>query len=183
MTSPPNLRTNQRPPGERRDGQPERCRRSAAQSDYHAVVHRRRSGPGRRTLRSGHSQLPRSDPRNASDADEVAQEFALHVLNHKFDKASPDRGRFRDYVKVSARNAALMYVRKKKRAGHATALTIDLERNLSNPADRDRSGGGRERRLARSLAARCLIDKVWRSLESRELLAGQPLFHGPSPLD
>ena len=64
--------------------------------------------------------------RNANDADEVAQEFALHVLNHKFDKASPERGRFRDYVKVSARNAALIYLRKKTRAGKATALTADV---------------------------------------------------------
>jgi hypothetical protein len=72
--------------------------------------------------------------RNPNDADEVAQEFALHVLNHKFDKASPDRGRFRDYVKVSARNAALIYLRKKTRAGKATALTADVERTLANPA-------------------------------------------------
>jgi len=114
--------------------------------------------------------------RNANDADEVAQEFALHVLNHKFDKASPDRGRFRDYVKVSARNAALIYLRKKTRAGKATALTADVERTLSNPAaGNDPSAAASDEWL--NHWRRCLLDKVWRALESHELRSPGNLYH------
>ena len=114
--------------------------------------------------------------RNAHDADEVAQEFALHVMNHKFDKASPDRGRFRDYVKVSARNAALIYLRKKTRSGKATALTTDLERTLSNPAaGNDPAAAASDEWL--NHWRRCLLDKVWRALESHELASPGNLYH------
>ncbi len=114
--------------------------------------------------------------RNSNDADEVAQEFALHVMNHKFDKASPDRGRFRDYVKVSARNAALIYLRKKTRAGKATALTTDLERTLSNPAaGNDPAAAASDEWL--NHWRRCLLDKVWRGLESHELASPGNLYH------
>jgi hypothetical protein len=114
--------------------------------------------------------------RNPNDADEVAQEFALHVLNHKFDKASPDRGRFRDYVKVSARNAALIYLRKKTRAGKATALTADVERTLANPAaGNDPAAAASDEWL--NHWRRCLLDKVWRSLESHELRSPGNLYY------
>jgi hypothetical protein len=113
--------------------------------------------------------------RNGHDADEVSQEFALHVLRHKFDKASPQRGRFRDYVKVSARNAALIYLRKKTRSGEATALTEDLD-TLANPAaGNDPAAAASDEWL--NHWRRCLLDKVWRALESHELRSPGNLYH------
>ena len=52
--------------------------------------------------------------RDPNDADEIAQEFLLAVAQHCFAKASPDRGRFRDYLKKSVRNALASHFRKRR---------------------------------------------------------------------
>ena len=114
--------------------------------------------------------------RDGHAADEVAQNFAIQVLENSFDSASPGRGRFRDYVKVSARNAALSYLRRRKRAGRESALTGILEKTLADPA------GSIEPTQAASDEwlghwRRCLLDKVWRALESHELRSPSNLFH------
>src|SRR6516162_8055018 len=48
------------------------------------------------------------------DAEEVAQDFFLQVTQHGFPRARKERGRFRDYLKVTVRNAALNYLTRKK---------------------------------------------------------------------
>ena len=114
--------------------------------------------------------------KDAHAADEVAQDFAVQVMGHAFDGASPERGRFRDYVKVAARNAALMHIRRRKSAGKATPLTTTLERTLADPAsgtEPDQASGDEWLGHWR----RCLLDKVWRALESQELRSPNNLFH------
>ena len=37
------------------------------------------------------------------------------MVQHGFDRASPDRGRFRDYLKTAVRNAALTHLRRRQR--------------------------------------------------------------------
>jgi RNA polymerase sigma factor (sigma-70 family) len=52
--------------------------------------------------------------RNSHDADDVLQDFLLGVTQHGFPCAQPGRGRFRNYLFVAVRNAALKYLEKKR---------------------------------------------------------------------
>lgn len=49
------------------------------------------------------------------DADEVCQDFLARVLRSGFVHATPERGRFRMYLKASVRNAAWMFFRARAR--------------------------------------------------------------------
>lgn len=52
--------------------------------------------------------------KNREDAEEVEQEFFLYVTKHGFPRARKERGRFRDYLKVTVRRAGLNYLARKK---------------------------------------------------------------------
>jgi RNA polymerase sigma factor (sigma-70 family) len=52
--------------------------------------------------------------RNRDDAEEAAQEFFLRIVRSGFAGASRDRGRFRDYLRKSVRNAALNFLRSRR---------------------------------------------------------------------
>src|SRR5689334_5805964 len=58
------------------------------------------------------------------DAEEVAQEFFLKALRHGFAGADPERGRFRDYLKIAVRNAAMTHLRRRQQP-HAEAYMVD----------------------------------------------------------
>src|SRR6516165_3947146 len=47
-------------------------------------------------------------------AEELTQEFAIRFLRGDFKRADPERGRFRDFLKMSLRNLAGSYWRKKQ---------------------------------------------------------------------
>lgn len=53
---------------------------------------------------------------NANEADELAQEFALRMLQGKFKTADKSKGRFRDYVKTSLFNLVRRHYRKKSQS-------------------------------------------------------------------
>ena len=48
-----------------------------------------------------------------NDADDVLQEFLLGVARNGFPRADPARGRFRDYLFITVRNAGRKYLRRK----------------------------------------------------------------------
>lgn len=52
---------------------------------------------------------------NEHDAEDVSQDFVLHFLQRGLTAADPDRGRFRDYLKVAVRRAAWAHQRKSAR--------------------------------------------------------------------
>jgi hypothetical protein len=58
--------------------------------------------------------------RDEHDADDVAQSLVQDMLQGKFTRWDSARGRFRDYLKKAVRNAALAFLRKKKRHPDAT---------------------------------------------------------------
>jgi hypothetical protein len=62
------------------------------------------------------------------DADDVSQEFVMHFLQRGLTAADPGRGRFRDYLKVAVRRAALAHHRK-------TASEPRNQGSLGDPAD------------------------------------------------
>lgn len=107
--------------------------------------------------------------RNAHDADEVEQDFLMRVVERGFVRASPDRGRFRDYLKTSVRNAALTRLRRKKEAAVGDFVLLGLAAADSTIPGTD----------AQWLAdwRRCLLDRVWRALDSHEHRSPGNLFY------
>ncbi|MDY3555458.1 sigma-70 family RNA polymerase sigma factor [Gemmata sp. JC717] len=91
--------------------------------------------------------------------DEVMQELVLALLRRGGVAKWPGKGRFRDYLKAAARNAAITHLR---RTGRQPAAA-----DLGEVADPHSAGSAADRALL-SEWQRCLLDRVWRSLEAHE---------------
>jgi hypothetical protein len=89
------------------------------------------------------------------DADDVSQDFVLHFLQRGLTAADPDRGRFRDYLKVAVRRAALAHQRKAARGGEQVALSDAALARCEEAADRSWQAQWRE----------CLVQRAWRGIE------------------
>jgi RNA polymerase sigma factor (sigma-70 family) len=106
--------------------------------------------------------------REPSAAEDVMQELILSLLRRGGADTWPGKGRFRDYLKTSARNAAITYLRKKGRQPVAAELDVH--------ADPDSSDEVAERALM-SEWQRCVLARVWRELESHERRSPGNLFY------
>jgi RNA polymerase sigma-70 factor (ECF subfamily) len=62
---------------------------------------------------------------NSQDADELSQEVLVRILHGDFAGATPERGRFRDLLKVAVRNMARTWWGRKQRR---TGVPLDLGR-------------------------------------------------------
>jgi RNA polymerase sigma factor (sigma-70 family) len=104
---------------------------------------------------------------NAEDADDVAHDFFVRVVERGFERADPDRGRFRDYLKIAVRNAALSHLRRKQRQPRTTEA---LEHLVADP---DRAA---DRAWLREWQA-CVLERAWRALERHQRAAPDNLCH------
>ncbi len=102
--------------------------------------------------------------RNAGDADEVLQEIIVGLLNrggaHAVWPTPGGSGRFRDYLKAVARNAAMTFLRKK---GRRTTSELS-EDGHADPSSTDEAAD----REMTATWQRCVLDKVWRELDVHE---------------
>jgi RNA polymerase sigma factor (sigma-70 family) len=73
---------------------------------------------------------------NDADADEVAQEVVVKMLKGEFANVSSARGRFRDYLKVTVRNAALHHIRQRGKSRSVT-LAPELLGEQGGPASEE----------------------------------------------
>lgn len=89
-------------------------------------------------------------------AEEVLQEFLVRLVERGLPDRMPDRGRFRDYLKVTIRNAAITEIRKQRVRQSAD---VDIE-SLSWIADADANWTTEWRS--------CLLDSAWRKLEQHQ---------------
>jgi hypothetical protein len=90
------------------------------------------------------------------DADDVSQDFVLHFLQRGLTAADPDRGRFRDYLKVAVRRAAWAHERKATRRPHAARPLRDAALpEADDEADRQWHEQWRE----------CLLQRAARGIE------------------
>lgn len=93
--------------------------------------------------------------RDPDEAAEVWQELMANLLRRGGPATWPGRGRFRDYLKVAARNAAISFLRKQMRDS-----AVELAADPAAPDDADRE--------LNSEWQRCVLEKVWRELEAHE---------------
>ncbi|MEZ6127958.1 MAG: sigma factor [Planctomycetaceae bacterium] len=91
-------------------------------------------------------------------AEELSQEFALNFLQGGFHKASPDRGRFRDYVKTSVVNLVRAHHRGRSKA--PGPLPENLSSAQNSTADLSGDGGDFERHWRQEL-----LDQTWAAMK------------------
>lgn len=96
--------------------------------------------------------------RNDQDADEVAQEAVVRMLKGDFAQATPERGRFRDLLKVAVRNMVRSYWRKQQR--RATAA-LEVEQLPGDDTEREE----REQAWVATWQ-QSVLDMAWRALEA-----------------
>src|SRR5262249_39359693 len=91
---------------------------------------------------------------------EVMQELILAFLRRGGAQTWPGKGRFRDYLKTAARNAAITHLRKKGRQAGTDA-------GLEGHADPTSTDEAADRALTGEWQ-RCVIDRAMRELEAHE---------------
>jgi RNA polymerase sigma factor (sigma-70 family) len=105
--------------------------------------------------------------RDQNTADELTQEFALGVLQGRFKRADPNRGRFRDLVRTAARNLVRDHYRRTS-ARHLAALA-EFHEPTDDPEDEV------DEPFLRSWRNE-LHERTWAALAAHEQITGQP-FH------
>jgi RNA polymerase sigma-70 factor (ECF subfamily) len=105
---------------------------------------------------------------NASDADDVAQDFLLRGLQRGFVRTEDLRGRFRYYLKRAVRNAALTHLQRRQ----CPAAGLDTD-DLPDPHEDE--SAAEEQWLAQWRA--CLLDRALQALDHHQRQVPGNLFH------
>ncbi len=102
------------------------------------------------------------------DVEEAMQEFLVRVVEHRFERVTPDRGRFRDYLKRAVRNAAVSRIRKRRTrsTGGDGVDALAAPESASEPDARWRDAW-----------RRCVLEGAWRATERHERSSPGNLFH------
>jgi RNA polymerase sigma factor (sigma-70 family) len=95
--------------------------------------------------------------RNDHEADDVAQDVLVRLLSGDFAAADPERGRFRDFLKVAIRNMTLNHCNKRKRQRAADYDVVNLP-----------SGDEGDERCWLEQWRDSVLDLVWKALEQQE---------------
>jgi RNA polymerase sigma factor (sigma-70 family) len=107
--------------------------------------------------------------KNADDVEEVKQDILVRVVQDSFSRANPDRGRFRDYLKIAVRNTALSHLRRRRAVQVGDAA-------LGQVPDPDASQPAAEQQWLAEWQ-RCALNKAWRALENHQRTSPGNLFH------
>jgi RNA polymerase sigma-70 factor (ECF subfamily) len=107
--------------------------------------------------------------RDPDAAEDLAQEFALRFLRGDFRRADPQRGRFRDFLKMALRHLVVDYHRRQQARPQPLPVTsLALANAAANEADFDRQFLVSWRKE--------LLNHAWEALARIEQETGQP-FH------
>jgi RNA polymerase sigma-70 factor (ECF subfamily) len=109
----------------------------------------------------------RAAVRDPDAGDELYQEFALRMVRGDFHAASPDRGRFRDFLKTALYHLVVDHHRRQARRPAPLAADDPGAAEVAEPVASDEAflAGWREEVLARA----------WQALARHERETGQPL--------
>ena len=106
--------------------------------------------------------------KNTHDSEDVVQEFLLKTLRQPFTPEQIKRGRFRDYLKVILRNAAISHFRRAgNRPTSATELCASIAADVDDTADREWVEEWRG----------CLLRRAWQALELHENAAPEGIAY------
>jgi RNA polymerase sigma factor (sigma-70 family) len=110
--------------------------------------------------------------RNEDLAMDLTQEFAGRFLRGDFKKANPERGRFRDFLKVALRNLVMDHYRKQKVAREKGPQQLPDESSIP--------GGSSDQQASDEAFVSSFREEVlartWEALAEVERLSGKP-FH------
>lgn len=104
--------------------------------------------------------------RDADAADELAQEFAVRFLQGDFHRANPEKGRFRDFLKMSLRHLVIDHYRRRERRPQP------LPEGGFEPADTSEQPD-LDRQFVESWRVE-LLNHAWNALAQMEHETGQP---------
>jgi RNA polymerase sigma-70 factor (ECF subfamily) len=107
--------------------------------------------------------------RDREAADELYQEFALKFVRGDFQRAHPDRGRFRDFLKTVLYHLIMDYHNRRNR--QAAPLAAESALIAPDDAAADRL----DQRFVETWRAD-LLARAWDALASHERETGQPLY-------
>jgi RNA polymerase sigma-70 factor (ECF subfamily) len=105
--------------------------------------------------------------KNRHDAEEVLQDFLVRGLQKGFVRASPLRGRFRDYLKTAVRNAAIDHLRRRRLPQQGK---FDLGQIAAVDSPTLEEAWVSEWR-------RCLLDRAWEALHRHQRCTPGNQFH------
>jgi RNA polymerase sigma factor (sigma-70 family) len=111
--------------------------------------------------------------RDAGAAEELTQDFAVRFLRGDFKHFDPERGRFRDYLKVALRHLVADYWRQKKLRQdkeHQLLQTEQAEQMVEDSPDVEFDRAFVEKWKEELLA------KTWEALEKNQEESGQPYY-------
>ncbi len=107
--------------------------------------------------------------RNEDMAMDLTQEFATRFLRGDFKKANPERGRFRDFLKVSLRNLVMDFYRKQKVQREKGPRPLPDESSIpGSPADQSASDEAFVSSFREEVLAR-----TWEALAEAERASGK----------
>ncbi len=107
--------------------------------------------------------------RDPDAADELFQEFALRMARGDFHRADPQRGRFRQFLKVALLNLVREYRKRRQRAG------VPLEDLKWQPATHDAAESEEDQRWLASWREH-LLERAWEALREEEWKTGRPHY-------
>jgi RNA polymerase sigma-70 factor (ECF subfamily) len=106
---------------------------------------------------------------DATEAEELAQEFAVRFLRGDFGGADPQRGRFRDFLKTALRRLVIDYWRRKKKEKDSRPRSLGKDAaHVAEPDAVDASP------LFLDAWRQTLLAKAWEALAQLETETGQP---------
>jgi hypothetical protein len=98
--------------------------------------------------------------KNSHDAEDILHDFLLRVLKHGFVRVHREGGRFRDYLKIAVRNAALNYLQRKPKPkkGAMKPLLVPAADLTQSATDQEWTAYWRQ----------ALLERVWKALQLHE---------------
>lgn len=106
--------------------------------------------------------------RDAHDAEDVTQNFLLHMVKQPFSRERMRSGRFRDYLKAVLRNAAITHLRQATRLDGAAA-NLDHVPAPESESEADAAWTAEWRN--------CLLGRAWEALEQHQRQAPDGLAY------
>jgi DNA-directed RNA polymerase specialized sigma24 family protein len=103
--------------------------------------------------------------RDPSVAEEILQDFVVKMLDRRFDRATPDGGRFRGYLKQAIRNAVREHFRRRRPESLPDDMLAEFAVGETADSAAERAWADEWLSRGRRLMAECVWDETAATLE------------------